>query len=295
MCILFFYVNDDADDNGYRLILASNRDESWTRPTKPASFWGTSPECIGGQDEEPGREGGTWLGISKEGKVAAVLNILDIVNPDKKGRGFLVRNFLTSKLSSSCYLKDIMKHREQYNLFHLVLIDLRPKMSIIDYYSNGDGHHNKSHHLPKGFHSFSNAEYGKCWQKEVAGKQKFIQIVKEHGKKTEKEILITSLIQLLTDSTQHKDDPFMKSQCHKLGRPTEGEIMEQRSAIFVWSPSIQFGTRTNTIILVDKNGHCEYMEKTLRTPVNVKNPEWSTFSTSFQLQLDCGVSLDHSK
>ena len=40
-----------------------------------------------GMDMEPGREGGTWLGLSKTGKFSVVLNILSEVMPNMKGRG----------------------------------------------------------------------------------------------------------------------------------------------------------------------------------------------------------------
>lgn len=38
MCLLFVYINNNPDDDGYRLILASNRDEFWQRPTGLVDF-----------------------------------------------------------------------------------------------------------------------------------------------------------------------------------------------------------------------------------------------------------------
>lgn len=35
----------------------------------------------------PGRTGGTWLGLSKSGKIGVLLNILGHMDPDKLGRG----------------------------------------------------------------------------------------------------------------------------------------------------------------------------------------------------------------
>lgn len=43
-----------------------------------------------GTDQEPGKEGGTWLAMSKTGKIGVLLNILQAdedILPDKKGRG----------------------------------------------------------------------------------------------------------------------------------------------------------------------------------------------------------------
>jgi len=36
---------------------------------------------------EPGREGGTWLAMSKHGKIAILLNILNVLDKNKRGRG----------------------------------------------------------------------------------------------------------------------------------------------------------------------------------------------------------------
>ena len=48
MCLLFMYLNDDECGNGYRLIIANNRDEQWDKPTKPLSFWTDNEDCISG-------------------------------------------------------------------------------------------------------------------------------------------------------------------------------------------------------------------------------------------------------
>ena len=49
MCVTFFYQNEECDPNGYRLVLANNRDERWSRPTKLAQFWGSRQDCISGE------------------------------------------------------------------------------------------------------------------------------------------------------------------------------------------------------------------------------------------------------
>ncbi|KAI4873200.1 hypothetical protein NFI96_000618 [Prochilodus magdalenae] len=70
------------------LILAANRDEFYNRPSKAADFWGSSKEILSGLDQEEGKEGGSWLGITKRGKLAALTNYLEgKPNPDAQGRG----------------------------------------------------------------------------------------------------------------------------------------------------------------------------------------------------------------
>ena len=38
MCLLFMYLSDDRFEGKYRIIIANNRDEFWSRPTKPLSW-----------------------------------------------------------------------------------------------------------------------------------------------------------------------------------------------------------------------------------------------------------------
>ncbi|XP_037816799.1 transport and Golgi organization protein 2 isoform X1 [Lucilia sericata] len=78
MCVIFFYVNSNPNKEGYKLILASNRDEFYARDTKQAGKWLDAEHVYGGIDLEPGREGGTWLAISGKDdiiKVGALLNL----------------------------------------------------------------------------------------------------------------------------------------------------------------------------------------------------------------------------
>ncbi|CAB1319976.1 unnamed protein product [Coregonus sp. 'balchen'] len=71
-----------------RLILAANRDEFYNRPTKAADFWASNSEILSGLDLEEGKEGGSWLGINKRGKLAALTNYLEgRPNSDAQGRG----------------------------------------------------------------------------------------------------------------------------------------------------------------------------------------------------------------
>ncbi|RXM94053.1 Transport and Golgi organization protein 2-like [Acipenser ruthenus] len=79
-----------------------------------------------GLDMEEGKEGGTWLGISKRGKLAALTNYLEPkINTDAQGRGSLVSNFLTESLDSFSYLKKVSSEGHLYNGFNLITADFK--------------------------------------------------------------------------------------------------------------------------------------------------------------------------
>ena len=77
MCLCAFHFvkkRENSYFSGKKLILVFNRDEFYSRPTEPLHKWESS--LFGGQDREPGREGGSWLVLSEEGKLAALTNHL---------------------------------------------------------------------------------------------------------------------------------------------------------------------------------------------------------------------------
>jgi uncharacterized protein with NRDE domain len=71
MCVVFFTL----DHPDYPLVLCSNRDEYLSRPTEPACFhsFGEEP-VLSGIDVQAG---GTWLGLSRSGKLAVLTNITE--------------------------------------------------------------------------------------------------------------------------------------------------------------------------------------------------------------------------
>jgi len=58
----------------YPLVFGGNRDEAYARPSIVADFWKEAPLIFGGRDLE---KGGTWLGLTRAGRIAAVTNYRD--------------------------------------------------------------------------------------------------------------------------------------------------------------------------------------------------------------------------
>ncbi|XP_023834935.1 transport and Golgi organization 2 homolog isoform X4 [Salvelinus sp. IW2-2015] len=181
MCIIFFKFDPrPASKNAYRLILAANRDEFYNRPTKAADFWVSNSEILSGLDLEEGKEGGSWLGINKRGKLAALTNYLEgRPNPDAQGRGFLVSNFLTDQSQDSySYLKRVSSERHLYNGFNLLTAEFKAKEDTMCYYGNR-GNTEPIHLNPAGIYGLSNSLLETPWRKLQHGKRLFTSVVNQ--------------------------------------------------------------------------------------------------------------------
>ena len=49
MCIVFMYISDNPTKDGYKLIIASNREEFYDRPTMELHWWEDRPDIISGE------------------------------------------------------------------------------------------------------------------------------------------------------------------------------------------------------------------------------------------------------
>ena len=67
MCLLAVAFQTQTDTP---LIVTSNRDEFYRRPTEAMHWWPDAP-ILAGRDTEAG---GTWMGLSRSGRFAAVTN-----------------------------------------------------------------------------------------------------------------------------------------------------------------------------------------------------------------------------
>ncbi|XP_043924641.1 transport and Golgi organization protein 2 homolog isoform X2 [Protopterus annectens] len=297
MCIIFLKFDPrPASKNAYRLILAANRDEIYHRPSKPADFWENNQDVLSGLDMEAGKEGGTWIGISKKGKLAALTNYLaPKINPDLQGRGSLVSNFLTSNLDSFSYLKKLSSEGHLYNGFNLLAADFNlTKEDMVCYYGNkGDpepailnpgssGIRLVTGNVP-GIYGLGNCLLDTPWKKLLFGKQLFTDVVKQ-SHNLSKEQLTKELLKVLNNEEPQLPDPQIEDQGQDYIRP----ILNKYAAICVRSPG--YGTRTNTVILIDGEGHVTFTERTM---LNEDITQWKTSSFHFRLHED-ELSLAHT-
>jgi uncharacterized protein with NRDE domain len=87
------------------LIVAANRDEFHARPAAPAAFWEDHPALLAGRDLEAR---GTWMGVSRSRKFAAVTNYRGAKEPRAvESRGALVSRFLSNGSRPGEYIESL--------------------------------------------------------------------------------------------------------------------------------------------------------------------------------------------
>ena len=223
----------------YRLILAANRDEFFSRPSAPAGFWEDDPRILAGKDL---KDGGTWLGMTKTGRIAALTNYRDpnAGKRDALSRGGLVKGFLRGDLSIEEYLLFLRKEGGTFNGFNLIFGDMRR----LFWFSNRHGYHRK---LAPGIHGLSNHILDTPWPKVSGGKESLKRILRGNNV-----IDAEQLLSLLADRTVPPDDNL----------PDTGVGMELErllSPVFISSPD--YGTRSSTVILVDRENTVTFVER----------------------------------
>jgi uncharacterized protein with NRDE domain len=105
----------------FPLVVAANRDEFHARPAERAGFWRDQPAILAGRDLEAG---GSWMGVSRSGRFAAVTNYRGGRDASaKESRGALVTGFLLSALSSKAFIEKTEQTRNGYSGFNLLVAD----------------------------------------------------------------------------------------------------------------------------------------------------------------------------
>lgn len=222
----------------YPFILAANRDEFYERPSAPVSLWDDAPGVIAGKDL---KSGGTWLGISKKGRLAAVTNYRDPASfrGDAPSRGWLVRDFLCSRDEPLSYVEGIAAKKDRYNGFSLILGDL----SHLFYFSN----RGNMRELSPGLYALSNRLLDTPWPKT------------ERGKKALKSLLSKTRNPLPEDIFGILSD---RSKPDDIELPDTGIGLEWErilSPIFITSP--KYGTRSSSVIMIDKRNRVMFIER----------------------------------
>ncbi len=236
MCLIVFAYKHHPK---YKFIFAANRDEFYDRPSEQAAFWKEHPYLLAGKDL---KAGGTWMGITKQGRFAAVTNFRDMRNikEDAPSRGKLTLDFLTGSLSAEEYYNKIKPALNSYNGFNLIL----GTVDDIYYFST---HTEGLQKLEPGIYGLSNAVLNTEWFKVKRSKKFLSNILKQD------EIHPWELLSLLNDPVKAKDEEL----------PDTGIGLEWErvlSSIFIQSEN--YGTRCSTAVIVDNENNVRFAEKT---------------------------------
>lgn len=278
MCVLFLSYQPIDPRSPYILIAANNRDEFFARRTAPAAFWDDHPTILGGRDLHR-QNGGTWLGISKNGRFGVLTNYrtrVEEVRPDARSRGPLITEFLLSESPPLEFSQDVLKQGCEFNGFSLLTASLSgpPSSRHLVYCTNREGRGVEV--LGPGVYGLSNQVLDSPWRKVEVGKERFSQILVGIQPSTSKKELADQLMELLCDTTCHYPDPNV---------PETGfseEVMKVRNSIFV-SPLHQYGTRTSSVVLVDQQGEVVFTERTMAEPISDSTPQWETRTFTFNI------------
>jgi uncharacterized protein with NRDE domain len=254
MCLLLLAVQKHPD---YKLVLAANRDEYYDRPTAPAAFWEEAPHLLAGKDL---RAGGTWLGITNQGRIAAITNYRDpaSIKTNAPSRGKLVSGFLLGQESPEQFLEGLAQEKDSYNGFNLI-IGQNDQLYWVSNRGNG------AHKLSSGIYGLSNRLLDTPWPKLARSKEAMAHLISKQKNPSQDD-----LFQMLRDRTIADDD-----QLPDTGVGIEWERI--LSPIFIMSPT--YGTRSSTLILIDRHNRVTFTEKTFNS-----DPEQAT-SVEYEFQI----------
>jgi uncharacterized protein with NRDE domain len=237
MCLILLAVEAHAR---YPLVLAANRDEFHDRPTRPAGWWPEAPGVLAGRDE---RSGGTWMGVTREGRWAAVTNHRDASGErrDAPSRGALVADFLRGGERPEAYLERVAERAGEYNGFNLLVGD----GARVLWLSNRQPVP-RAEPVQPGVHGLSNALLDTPWPKVVRGKHEMERLL------AGSDLEPGALLDVMLDRTLAAD--------HDL--PSTGVGTERERALssrFILTPG--YGTRSSTALLLDREGTLRFVER----------------------------------
>lgn len=238
MCVIFFAFETRPD---YPLILAANRHEFYSRPSAAAVYWEDHPEIFGGRDLVGG---GTWLGVTRSGRFAAVTNYRDARRAiGTASRGNLTADFLKGSEPAEEYLDGVKRRAGDFSGFNLILGEINRARREVFHYSNRGGDIVR---LEQGIYGLSNHLLNTPWPKVRGGMERFSELVSAETIDREK------IFGLLGDEALAPDDEL----------PDTGvglEIERALSAIFIKTPG--YGTRCSTLLTFDRDGQFNLEER----------------------------------
>ncbi len=226
----------------YPLVLAANRDELHDRPTDPAGFWADDRSVLAGRDL---KDGGTWLGLTRSGRFAAITNYREVLGDggsERRSRGMLVRGFLQSDVPPTEYAQSVAEDGDAYAGFNLLVGDLSELLWVSNRGSAG------AQVVEPGVHGLSNRALDTPWPKVDRGKAGLADCLPEDNRAS---LAVEPLFDLLVDTATPPDGEL----------PSTGVGVEmERILAPIFITGEVYGTRSSTVILIDHEDQVSFIE-----------------------------------
>lgn len=248
MCLIAFAWQAHAE---YPLIVAANRDEFFARPTASAD-WRDDREHLAGRDL---RAGGTWMGVSRNGRFAALTNYRDPASQrsDAPSRGELVSDVLGNQAPMLDALERISADAARYNGFNLLAAQWHPDAARAAMWIVSSRGETRPRAIDPGIHALSNAMLDTPWPKVERARHAMRDAMQSAMQgTTDRDDLSAKLFALLGD----------RDIAHENTLPQTGvalDVERALSAAFIRMPD--YGTRSSTLLLVDREGDARFIER----------------------------------
>jgi uncharacterized protein with NRDE domain len=228
MCLIAFALHAHPR---FRLVLAGNRDEFHARPSAPADFHPDDDSIFGGRDL---RAGGSWLSLSRRGRVVAVTNVR-VGQPEigTRSRGALVHDWVRSPHPVAEDIDRLRDAAAEFGRFNLLAFD-GAAMHVL-----GNHPQFRASRVDQGIHAISNAGLNAPWPKTLALRSAMTRWIDAGDEDP----------QPLFDALQNgqvADDADLPDT--GIGLPLERML----SSAFIRGRD--YGTRASTVILLDHEG-----------------------------------------
>jgi uncharacterized protein with NRDE domain len=223
----------------YPLIVAANREEFHQRPTTAAAFWKETPDLLAGRDLQAG---GTWLGVTRSGRFAAITNYREPLAPDnhvEMSRGHLVRDFLLGQEYPMHHASTVSERGSSYSGFNL-LLGTPGELAYVSNRNEGPVT------VQAGSHGLSNHLLDTDWPKVHAGREHLESLLDSNRIDPEQ------LLELLTDRSLTPGD---------IPENIEDDLVPELLTRHYFIISPVYGTRSSTVVLVDNNGETVFVER----------------------------------
>ena len=234
----------------FRLVVAANRDEFYARDTEPAHEWADQPGVFAGRD---GRAGGTWMGVTTEGRFAALTNVRGGVlvaadgAPPPPSRGALVADFLTGSARAAEYVAAVAVISQHYSGFNLLVADHEQ----LWWCSN----HAEPQQLGPGVYGLSNASLDTPWPKTTAATAAMRAALSQPDAAS----MEAALFAAMADRTLPAMEDVPLSDVPESEFPAERA--RQLAACLIVTDD--YGTRASSVVTIDLTGVATMTERTL--------------------------------